>query len=91
MKVAYGKKIIIRETMCILGWSQFIPVLSQLFISRVVFHFKKCPNLGDALFGYLLITQGTLEIWITSGDGNCIWKICRKDPNHLPAHFRSLC
>ena len=45
VKVAYGKKIVIRETICLLGWSQFIPVVSHVFIFSVLFHFKKCPNL----------------------------------------------
>lgn len=66
LKVAYGKKIVIRETP---RWSQFISVVSHVFIFSVLFHFLKVSQFeGDALFCYLPIIQETLSTWIASGD-----------------------
>lgn len=61
LKLAHGKKVIIQETICLLGQFQFTLVVYQLFIFNAIFHFSQGSNFDDVLFGYL-ISRGQQKV-----------------------------
>lgn len=51
LKIVHGEKVVIQETLCLLGQSQFVQVVFVIHFQCLISFFMG-PNLNDGLFGY---------------------------------------